>query len=282
MKKVLGFFFCICLTGALNNSYAFEKNISSIDIEKSGQGVNIIFKTSADMKFIAYDIVQPPQIIVDVIDDGLTDIDEEIPVYFGGVEEIKAVKSSYAAGGCYGVDFWVVELTQPVEYRLSYKEGDYILSLTEADTVDISGEKSGKCASVISLPAVQGSEKSAVELRQEGYCYQVAGEYSKAMQCYSKATEQDPSYAAPYNDLGVIYYIYLNDAQKAIEKFNKALDLDPYCIGAHTNLALIHESLNNKKEALKHWTERVRLGNDEDYWTGLAKQKVKGLKTVVE
>jgi tetratricopeptide (TPR) repeat protein len=214
-------------------------------------------------------------------------------VHFGAIEQIKAVKTSFVGKDYYGVDFWVVQLTEPVDYKLSKSNSAYILTLAKSKAVKLDKKEVvkkqitrpeatkselNKEPPLVSIPPITPAThkplEKAIQLRQKGYRYQTDKDYDKALTYYQKAIQVDPYYATAHNDLGVIYYIYLNDTEKAIEEFKKALEINPNYLGAHTNLALIYEDLGRKEAAIKHWAERARLGDPEDYWTKLAKQKL--------
>ncbi len=310
MKKVFIVLSCLLfLAVVVSAAEALQNKINDISVEKKADTIEIIFKTKGEPQLIAYDIPQPPQIIIDIIGDSFTDIEENISVHSGAIEQIKVVKSSAGDKDYYGVDFWIIELTEPVGYEFS-RDGDiYLLTLAKSGAVKLKKKKLKKKVSkkqfllkpqaILSLPqkeditiveiaeekllpvsvlpvslAAYQPSKQAVQLRQKGYRYQVDKKYKEAIKYYKKAISHDPYYATVYNDLGVIYYRYLNKTEKAIEEFQKALEVDPNYLCAHTNLALICEELGRRKAALKHWAERARLGNPEDYWTKLAIQKL--------
>jgi len=56
-----------------------------------------------------------------------------------------------------------------------------------------------------------------------------AGECEKAIECFDKAIELDPNYAEAYNNRGLVYYRCLNQYERAIEDFNKSIELNPHC-----------------------------------------------------
>ncbi|MFH1856698.1 MAG: tetratricopeptide repeat protein [Candidatus Omnitrophota bacterium] len=280
MKKILGVAICLALFTAINieKAVALEGKIKDIIVEKKENSADIIFKTEGDIKIIAYDISKPSQIIIDIIGNGFAKTDENIPVNFGAIEQIKVIKSDFMRGNYYGVDFWVIELTTPVEYQFSFSEGSYILRIAKSKDVGLEDKRSGK---ELSLPRKTAetvsvlAEDSAESLRKKGIQYQLAGEYQKAADYYQEAIDNNPEYITAYNDLGIVYHKYLGKTQKAIELFEKALKINPDYPGAHTNLALIYEEMNDEKNALLHWSQRARLGNPQDYWTEIAKRKLK-------
>ncbi len=306
MKKIFIVLSCLVfLAVAVSAAEALQNEIKDIIVEKKADTIEIIFKTKGKPQLIAYDIPQPPQIIIDIIGDSFTDIEENISVHSGAIEQIKVVKTSAGGKDYYGVDFWIIELTETVGYEFSRDDDTYLLTLAKSGAVKLKKKKVSKkqlplkpqttlllpqkediaivgiteeelpsvSVSPVSPAAYQPS-KQAIQLRQKGYRYQVDKKYKEAIKYYKKAIAYDPYYATVYNDLGVIYYRYLNKTKKAIEEFQKALEIDPNYLCAHTNLALIYEELGRKETALRHWAERARFGNPEDYWTKLAIQKL--------
>ena len=308
MKKIfIVLSYLVFLAVAVSTVEALPNEIEDISIEKRADTIEVIFKTKGKPQLIAYDILEPPQIIIDIIGDSFADVEENISVHSGAIEQIKVVKTSAGGKDYYGVDFWIIELTEPVDYTFSCDDDTYLLTLAKSGAIKLKKKKVEKKVSkkqfkpqatlplaqkediaIVEIaeeelppvsiapvsPAAYQPSKQAVQLRQRGYRCQVDKKYKEAIKYYNKAIAYDPYYATAYNDLGVIYYRYLNKTEKAIEEFQKALEINPDYLCAHTNLALICEELGRKEAALGHWAERVRLGNPEDYWTKLAIQKL--------
>lgn len=83
-------------------------------------------------------------------------------------------------------------------------------------------------------------------------------EFAQAEAMYRRATEADPEYALAFFDLGNV----LDEMQRlndAISAYQKAITLAPGYADAHYNLALAHERLGERRRALRHWMEYVRL-----------------------
>lgn len=293
MKKAVIFFLCwLFLICGTNTAKALEGKIKSIKFEEQGDSVKVIFETESSVRLIVYDTVEPAQIIVDVIGDGLTNVNDKISVNTGVVNQITAFKTSSGSGEYYWADFWVIDLTELVDYDFFKQDGNYTLLIAKEKGIQV---KEDKAADAKARPGVKteicaADEKSvscgkkfsyepspkAFELRQKGYRCQLEGNYNMAKDFYQKAIAQDACYASAYNDLGIIYD-YLKDSEKAVEQFKKALEVDPNYAAAYTNLAVISEKLNNKKEAVNYWSKRAGMGNTSDYWTNFAIQKEKEL-----
>ena len=66
--------------------------------------------------------------------------------------------------------------------------------------------------------------------------------YNKAIECYRKAIELDPKYASAWNHMGGAY-VQLGDYQKAVECFQKAVELKPGDKGIQGNLEAAKKKL---------------------------------------
>lgn len=298
MKRAVIFFLCwLFLMGGINTASALESKIKNIKVEERQDSLKVIFETESTVRLVVYDTVEPAQIIVDVIGDGLTNVSDKISVNTGVINQIAAFKTSSGSGEYYWVDFWVIDLTESVDYDFFKQDGKYTLLIAKEKGIMVKEDKAAdaqaqpwvktgdyaadetdldKKVSCVKKVSYQSSPK-AFELRQKGYRCQLDGNYNMAKDFYQKAIEEDAGYASAYNDLGIIYD-YLKDSEKAVEQFKKALEVDPNYAGAYTNLAVISEKLNKKKEAVNYWSKRAGMGNTSDYWTNFARQKEKELK----
>lgn len=84
-------------------------------------------------------------------------------------------------------------------------------------------------------------------------------EIEKAIIFYSKAIELDSTYDIAYNNLGVVFLDGLGDAQRAMEYFKTALEINPNYVLANFNLARSHEVLNEKIQAAKQYQKALNL-----------------------
>ncbi len=113
----------------------------------------------------------------------------------------------------------------------------------------------------------------AVSYRQEGYERQRRGDLDGAISAYQKAIDVDPAYAAPFNDLGVIYE-QQGQFDAAEQAYEEAIKIDPEYAAAHSNLALLSERLGHKEKAIVHWLKRYQMGEPRDPWTAHAEQRL--------
>ena len=116
----------------------------------------------------------------------------------------------------------------------------------------------------------------AVGYRTQGYEAQKHGDADAALSFYQKACALDPTYAAPFNDAGVLLEEKgeLEEAQKAYER---ALLINPNYLEAHANLAMLYEQMGQPSKAIYYWMKRYQLGSPKDLWTQRAEQRLVAL-----
>ncbi|MBU4342655.1 MAG: tetratricopeptide repeat protein [Candidatus Omnitrophica bacterium] len=131
----------------------------------------------------------------------------------------------------------------------------------------------------INIPNISAAislRDEAVSYREKGYEVQKTGDINTAMVWYQKAVELDPEYAAPHNDLGILFETkgWLDRAEA---EYQKSIILDPNYGKAHTNLALLYERKGELEKAAFHWMRRYKLGSPGDAWTDEARQRLEKL-----
>ena len=75
-------------------------------------------------------------------------------------------------------------------------------------------------------------------------------DYNKAIECFNKTIELDPKYLYGYNNKGVCYYS-MNEYNKAIEQFNLALQLNGNDADAMRNKNCALTAMNQLKTSEK-------------------------------
>jgi tetratricopeptide (TPR) repeat protein len=118
--------------------------------------------------------------------------------------------------------------------------------------------------------------REAESYRVQGYEAQQKGDIDTAIEWYQKAAALSPSYAAPHNDLGILFETkgWLDRAEA---EYRKALTIDPNYKEVHTNLALLYERKGELEKAAFHWMKRYKLGNPDEPWTQEAKARLQKL-----
>ena len=133
----------------------------------------------------------------------------------------------------------------------------------------------------IIIASAAGARDEAVSYRIQGYEAQQQGDKATALALYQKAITTDPTYAAPYNDLGIL----MEDEgrlEDAAQLYEKALTVQPDYLEAHANLGMLYERLGNKEQAIAHWMKRYRMGDSQDPWTSRAAERLMALGVLTE
>ncbi len=82
-------------------------------------------------------------------------------------------------------------------------------------------------------------EKQAEEHFKKGFEYQNQGSLDKAIEEYQKALQLNPSYTQVYTNLGAVY-LGKQDYDQAILQFKKVIELNYFDKKAHYNLGLAY------------------------------------------
>lgn len=101
-------------------------------------------------------------------------------------------------------------------------------------------------------------ELNAKELNDQGNGFRSLGFLQKAINCYEKALEIDPRYAVAHNNLGSAYYNkgMLDDA---ITCYKNAIEIDPRYRPARYNLRLAYYKKGMPEEAIKSFENFIKF-----------------------
>jgi len=105
-----------------------------------------------------------------------------------------------------------------------------------------------------------------------GLAYAELGEHDRAIEDYDKAIELNKEYAEAYYNRGLAY-AKLGKYDKAIEDFNKAIELNKEYAKAYNNRGIAYAKQQKYNEAIKDYNEAIELNPDlaEAYYNrGLA------------
>ncbi|UCC95153.1 MAG: tetratricopeptide repeat protein [Candidatus Omnitrophota bacterium] len=94
-----------------------------------------------------------------------------------------------------------------------------------------------------------------------GKTYSALNQKEKAITSYRRAIELEPEYAESYNNLGLIYY-HIGDSQTAVEFFKKAIDVNPNSVSAYTNLGFVYSELGKRNEAMALYEKAIEVNPD--------------------
>ena len=87
---------------------------------------------------------------------------------------------------------------------------------------------------------------------------------------YQKILEIDDKYASAYLDIGRMYYYYFNNNEKALECYNKAIELDPNSFIFYNARGSFYLNQNRFVEALDDFNKCIEI--NEDYIRGYIKK----------
>ena len=134
---------------------------------------------------------------------------------------------------------------------------------------------------VASGEAASPIKEEAIRYRIRGYQLQHQGHVDEAAELYRQAIAADPNYAAPHNDLGVIFEDKgeWNGAEK---EYREALKIDPTYVDAYSNLSILYEKMQEKEKMIEALQKRVSLGKLDDVGTQEARAKLESFGITVE
>jgi len=83
-------------------------------------------------------------------------------------------------------------------------------------------------------------------------------EFSKAIQSYQKVIELDPAYVEAYNNLGIIYY-EMGDFDRAFGAYQKSIEIHPQYEKGFNNLGILLFSRGRHEEAIEAFEKALAI-----------------------
>lgn len=96
--------------------------------------------------------------------------------------------------------------------------------------------------------------KKARKLYEEGNVFMGKQLYEKAIEKFKKAVELDPKFAWAWDHLGLTYR-YMGDYQKAVEAYETSLIINPFGQLPAQNLPIVYEYIGNYEKALFYYNK---------------------------
>jgi tetratricopeptide (TPR) repeat protein len=87
------------------------------------------------------------------------------------------------------------------------------------------------------------------------------GQYEKALELFEKCVELYPEFTEGHNNLGLTY-TELDQEEKATEAFKKAIELNPNLAATYNNLGYVFYRLGSLQEAVEMYQEAIGRSND--------------------
>ncbi len=91
-----------------------------------------------------------------------------------------------------------------------------------------------------------------------GYLFLIKTEYKKAIEQFEKAIEVNPNYANAYYNWGLALY-ELDDNVGAIEKYKKAIEINPDDTFTYNNWGLALSEIGDHKSAIEYYKKAIKL-----------------------
>ena len=101
----------------------------------------------------------------------------------------------------------------------------------------------------------------ALNYFNSGVAFYNRKEFSKAIQAYQKVIELDPTYVEAYNNLGIIYQT-MGDAKGAFEAYQKATEINPRYEKGYNNLGLLFLVEGRYEEALEVFQKALAINSN--------------------
>ena len=107
--------------------------------------------------------------------------------------------------------------------------------------------------------AIEGGYKDAKVFSRLAMAFWERDYVENAIEFYNRAIDIEPDYEIAYNNLGVVYFDGLNDAERAKPCFEAALKLNDNYTMAHFNMARYYETKGNKVSAANEYQYALDL-----------------------
>jgi len=86
-------------------------------------------------------------------------------------------------------------------------------------------------------------------------------EFSKAIQAYQKVIELDPTYVEAYNNLGIIYQM-MGDVERAFESYRKSTEINPRYEKGYNNLGILLLLKGRNEEAVEAFQKALVINSN--------------------
>ncbi len=123
---------------------------------------------------------------------------------------------------------------------------------------DMEAERYERAAARLEQLVALDSENSAI-FYNLGVVYTFLGREDEAIAHFEKTVEMRPDYVQAYYNLGQIYLIKKRDFSKALNCFDRAAVIRPDYIGAHHQRGVAYEMVGDKQRAIECWERTLEL-----------------------
>lgn len=148
------------------------------------------------------------------------------------------------------------ELNEPPPQTQAPQVANTKVQKVEPQVLETSTEET-QVASITKEGKIKRTKQSTI-LRKDGFAYYQDKQYDKAIEKMNKAIELDPQDYYTYYYRGICY-LELKDYQKAISDFDKAIELNPNYSDAYGARGLSYTFVKDYQQALNDFNEMLRL-----------------------
>ena len=92
----------------------------------------------------------------------------------------------------------------------------------------------------------------------EGFNHWSKGEYEKAIECYDKAIELNPQQTSAYLNRGVVYNV-MGNYDRAIQDYDRAIELEPTSVSGYGNRGNTYTINGNYDRAVQDYSRAIEL-----------------------
>jgi len=150
-------------------------------------------------------------------------------------------------------------LAQSDRVRFDPRTGQTVLDL---DAGALAADAAATLATGLVRPLAPPAEQADVWFERASEWDADPGQWTAAIDAYRRVVAIDPSYAAAWNNLGLLLH-RLGGHDEARAAYARALEADPQCAEAAYNLGALAEDLGDAEEAVQRY--RAALAVSPDY-----------------
>ena len=112
------------------------------------------------------------------------------------------------------------------------------------------------------------SKKLIVDYPKSAFLYNLLGlilteqeKIEEAIQCYENGIKADPKFPMIYNNLGLLYFNYKIDNEKAENFYKKSISIDAKIPEPHNNLGSLYNSINKFDDAIFCYKKAISINS---------------------
>jgi tetratricopeptide (TPR) repeat protein len=125
------------------------------------------------------------------------------------------------------------------------------------------------CTALLAASGLESTDEVLIR-RRRGFVLDELQQFDRAIADYNKAIELDPRYAAAYNNRGYVYR-QKGELDRAIADYSKAIELDPNDFRAYNNRGHAYRQKGELDRAITDFNKTIALLPKEVYgWRGRA------------